>query len=96
MKKESKQAPPKLMSHKFNNVGGDAVADDRNWISRIQNELNCTNTWQKDWGFLAAGVENLSIENATKMYTIDDKIKLVEDVRKGDIRFDKFSRNYAK
>jgi hypothetical protein len=31
---------------------GDAVADDRNWISRIQNELHCTSAWHKDWGFL--------------------------------------------
>ena len=32
---------------------GDAVADDRNWVARIDNELHCTSAWQKDWGFLA-------------------------------------------
>ena len=40
---------------KFENFGGDAVANDRNWISRINNELETTATWHKYWGFLAGG-----------------------------------------
>lgn len=58
----------------------DAVADDRNWVGRIQNELNCTTMWDKDWGFLAGGAENISIDKATVNYTIDDKIKMIEEV----------------
>lgn len=68
------------------NAGGkytksnDAVADDRNWVGRIQNELNCTAAWYKDWGFLAGGSQNLSMENAMINYTTDDKIRMIEDV----------------
>jgi hypothetical protein len=47
-------------------AGIDVVAEDRNWVDRIQNELNCASVWTKDWfqiyififilrGFLAAG-----------------------------------------
>lgn len=60
------------LSGKFNIVGGDAVAQDRNWVSRIQNELNCTASWQRDWGFLAGGSENLDLDDATKPYSIDE------------------------
>ena len=60
----------------------DAVADDRNWIGRIQNELNCTAAWGRDWGFLKGGPQNLSMEMATKLYTIDDEIKMKEEVKK--------------
>lgn len=60
----------------------DAVADDRNWVGRIQNELNCTAMWDKDWGFLAGGSENISLAKATVNYTVDDKIKMIEEVRK--------------
>ena len=41
---------------------GDAVSFDRNWISRINNELNTTATWNKYWGFLAGGAENLNMD----------------------------------
>lgn len=58
----------------------DAVADDRNWVGRIQNELNCTAMWDKDWGFLAGGAENISLDKATVNYTCDDKIKMIEEV----------------
>lgn len=57
--------------NKFIKTGGDAVADDRNWIARIQNELNCTSAWYKDWGFLAGGAENLDVKDATKVYSVD-------------------------
>ncbi len=30
---------------KFGKKDVDAVADDRNWIDRIHNELNCTAAW---------------------------------------------------
>jgi len=52
-------------------------------VDRIQNELNCAAVWTKDWylfnkrGFLAAGAENMTIENATKEFTIDDQIKIL-------------------
>jgi len=55
----------------------DAVANDRNWISRIENELNCTAVWFKYWGFLAGGSQNLDIQNATKVYSVDEQIHLV-------------------
>ena len=29
--------------------GIDVVAEDRNWVDRIQNELNCASVWTKDW-----------------------------------------------
>lgn len=62
---------------KFAKTGGDAVADDRNWIARIQNEMNCTHSWQKDWGFLAGGSENLDIEDATKPYSVEEQINKI-------------------
>ncbi len=31
--------------NKFAGKTGDAVADDRNWIARIENELHCTAAW---------------------------------------------------
>lgn len=74
-----KQASPPSSGGKYAK-SNDAVADDRNWVGRIQNELNCTAVWDKDWGFLAGGAENLSIDKATIYYTIDDKIKMIEDV----------------
>lgn len=55
---------------------GDAVSDDRNWIGTIKNELKCAELWEKDWGFLA-GDSELKVENATKLYTVDDRIKAV-------------------
>jgi len=65
------KAPP--VTGKFGNkVGSDPVADDRNWIARIENELHCTAAWQKDWGFLAGGTEHLNIEDATKPYNIEE------------------------
>ena len=30
-------------------TGIDVVAEDRNWVDRIQNELNCAAVWTKDW-----------------------------------------------
>ena len=57
----------------------DAVSDDRNWQALIRNESKCADLWDKDWGFLA-GDQELKKENATKLYTIDDKIKMVNEV----------------
>jgi len=65
-------------SNKFGKTG-DAVADDRNWIATIKNELKCADQWEKDWGFLAGGAE-LKMENATKLYTVDDRIRAVQEV----------------
>ena len=59
---------------------GDAVSDDRNWIGTIKNELKCAEHWEKDWGFLAGGSQDLKVENATKLYTVDDRIKAVQEV----------------
>ena len=72
----------------------DAVSDDRNWIGRIQNELNCTATWQKDWGFLSGGTDNISVENATKNYSIDDKIRMIEEVYFFSLLFNLFKILY--
>ena len=33
------------IGNKFGSGSGDAVADDRNWVARIENELNCTSAW---------------------------------------------------
>lgn len=57
----------------------DPVSEDRNWVGLIKNELKCAELWDKDWGFLA-GDADLKKENATKVYTIDDKIKSVQEV----------------
>lgn len=48
------------------------MADDRNWIGRVNNELTCTAAWNRDWGFLAGNSENLKLEDATKPYNIDE------------------------
>lgn len=66
------------MSNKFGKTL-DPVSEDRNWIGLIKNELKCAELWDKDWGFLA-GDADLKKENATKLYTVDDKIKAVQDV----------------
>jgi len=58
----------------------DAVSEDRNWISRVSNELTCTAAWHKDWGFLAGGTEHLQTEDAVKNFTIDEQIQKVEQV----------------
>jgi len=65
------------MSSKFVK-NSNAVNDDRNWIGRIQNETVCANVWEKDWGFLAGGTV-LDKSNFAKMYTVDDKIKTVQE-----------------
>ena len=57
----------------------DPVSEDRNWVGLIKNELKCAELWEKDWGFLA-GDADLNKDNATKLYTIDDKIKSVQEV----------------
>ena len=68
------------MTSKFNKTA-DAVADDRNWIALIKNEFKCADVWYSDWGFLAAGGETDNLkEKATKIYTIEDKIRMVEEV----------------
>ena len=51
----------------------DFVSADKDWRSRISNELNGANTWETDWGFLTSG--NTLIND-----TIDDKIRKLEDV----------------
>ena len=66
------------MSNKFGKTL-DPVSEDRNWIGLIKNELKCAELWDKDWGFLA-GDADLKKENATKLYTVDDKIKSVQEV----------------
>ncbi|KAL4502300.1 hypothetical protein ABPG72_011887 [Tetrahymena utriculariae] len=68
--------------HKFVK-NADAVADDRNWIARIQNELNCVSAWQKDWGFLAGGAENLDLKDATKEYSINEQISKLQNQLNG-------------
>ncbi len=70
------QPPP--ATGKFGRVT-DAVSDDRNWRDLIRNETVCADLWQKDWGFLAGDAE-LKKENATRLYTIDDKIRQVNEV----------------
>ncbi|KRX07863.1 hypothetical protein PPERSA_10251 [Pseudocohnilembus persalinus] len=77
----------------------DAVADDRNWIARIDNEMNCTHSWQKDWGFLAGGTNNLDIENATKPYSVQEQIdkiqQQIEDLNQNK-KLETTSREYGK
>jgi len=55
-----------------------AVADDRNWVALIKNEHICADQWEKDWGFLGGGVQ-LKKENAAKLYTVDDRIRAVQE-----------------
>jgi len=57
----------------------DPVSDDKNWRDLIRNEATCANVWEKDWGFLA-GDSDLKKEDATKLYTVDDKIRAVQEV----------------
>ena len=54
-----------------------AVIEDRNWTALIKNEEICANLWEKDWGFLA-GNADLNKADATKLYTVDDRIKAVQ------------------
>jgi len=58
----------------------DPVSDDKNWRTRVKNETNSADQWQQDWGFLASGTETLQEEDALKIFTIDDKIRLAEEV----------------
>jgi hypothetical protein len=53
----------------------DIVADDRNWVDRVENELNCTNNWNSQWGFLAGGVGKLNPNKATAKFSVDDQIE---------------------
>ena len=57
----------------------DVVSQDRDWVGLIKNELKCAEVWEKDWGFLAADAE-LNTKDATKLYTVDDKIRAVQEV----------------
>ena len=57
----------------------DVVSQDRDWVGLIKNELKCAEVWEKDWGFLA-GEAQLDPKNATKLYTVDDKIRAVQEV----------------
>ncbi|KAM3127684.1 hypothetical protein pb186bvf_020227 [Paramecium bursaria] len=70
---KQKQAP-QGSGGKFASTG-DAVADDRNWIGRVNNELTCTAAWNRDWGFLAGKSDNLKLEDATRPYDIDEQIR---------------------
>jgi hypothetical protein len=54
----------------------DPVSDDKNWRTRVKNEQCSADQWQQDWGFLASGSDNLKKEDALKIFTIDDKIRL--------------------
>lgn len=67
------------MSSKFVK-NADAVADDRNWIGLIKNEEKCAEVWEKDWGFLAGGADKIKKEEATKIFTVDDRIKRLNEV----------------
>merc|ERR1712224_969452 len=57
----------------------DPVSVVKNWRTRVKHEQGSADQWQQDWGFLAAGAGNLESEDALKIYTIDDKIRLVEE-----------------
>ncbi|CAD8146536.1 unnamed protein product [Paramecium octaurelia] len=93
-----KQVQQKQAGGKFVSTG-DPVADDRNWIGRVNNELTCTAAWNRDWGFLAGNSENLKLEDATKPYNIDEQIKnLQQEIEKIQVDPNKITinRTYGK
>ena len=60
----------------------DPVSYDKNWRTRVKNEQQSADQWQQDWGFLVTdnpGAETQK-EDALKIYTIDDKIRLAQEV----------------
>ena len=59
----------------------DPVSVVKNWRTRVRHEQQSADQWQQDWGFLASGAQGLKTEDALKIYTIDDKIRLVQEVR---------------
>ena len=78
------------MSSKFVK-NADAVADDRNWIGLIKNEEKCAEVWEKDWGFLAGGADKVKKEEATKIFTVDDRIKRLNEVSTYLMRISSFN-----
>jgi len=48
-----------------------------NWIAqKCGPRIGTVSNWR---GFLAAGAENMTLDNATKEFTIDDQIKLLQN-----------------
>ncbi len=63
------------------------VSDDKNWRTLVKNERDCADQWQQDWGFLATGAQDPENANSLKIFTIDDKIRKVEEVNLSIISF---------
>ncbi len=36
----------------------DVVSDDKNWVSRINNEMNSEKIWDHQWGYMTGGKVN--------------------------------------
>lgn len=61
----------------------DVVAEDRDWISVIENELRFQENWQKDWGFLSKG-EDISAKPKTKrdkINELEEKLKSMDNIK---------------
>lgn len=60
----------------------DVVHEDRNWVTRIHNELNSGENWNKQWGYLSGGIGSLDATSHDKpgAGNIDDRIRELEGV----------------
>lgn len=55
----------------------DVVSQDRNWVLRINGELDSSKQWDGQWGYLSNG---FSPERTNIKPSIDDKIRELERV----------------
>jgi len=85
----------------------DAVSQDKDWRSVIENELRCQENWQKEWGFLSSqniGIGDVPLTKLDKIRVLEEKLKSMDDVKiqsefktkfyskEIDLRIDKFNK----
>jgi|JI6StandDraft_1071083.scaffolds.fasta_scaffold11989_2 hypothetical protein len=61
----------------------DVVHEDRNWVTRIHDELNSGENWNKQWGYLSGGIGTLDATSQSKSITsnLDERINELEEVQ---------------
>ena len=60
----------------------DVVHEDRNWVTRVHNELDSGDNWNKQWSYLSGGINALDETSLSKPATtnINDRINELESV----------------
>lgn len=60
----------------------DIVHQDRDWVTRVHNELNSGENWNQQWGYLSGGIGALDATSQQKTVTsnIDQRISELEEV----------------